>query len=73
MPGQSWFLPENRQDAVDCLEVLPNIIDFLVETLPRGPEEEYVLSPDATSGLGFMLMFMRDTMETCNAIISKEV
>ncbi len=73
MPGESWYFPEDRRDAVDCLCDLTTIFELFQDTLPHKAGEEFVLSEDGASGFGFLLMFMRDTVDRCAIVLGKEV
>lgn len=51
-----WYIPENPQDALDCLEDISTILAFLRDTAPQNPDLKP--SEDGMTGFYFLLDFL---------------
>jgi len=70
MPKQ-WYLPEKPDDAVDAIEDVAFILDFLSDIYSQENPEPIKLSADGDAGLYFLLSFMSDSLKASIGILVK--
>ena len=71
--AESWYFPETRPEALDSLEDITFVIDFIQDSIPRQAEAEYVLSDRGAAGFGLLLSFLQDTIIRSSIVLGKEV
>ncbi len=69
--SKMWQPPQNADDAVNTLDMLSDLIQFVndLTSQPSPPINEYTLSQDGYSGLYFFLCFIQDTIHDCQDAI----
>lgn len=55
-----WFVVDNAQDAIDCIEDLASVTAFLKDCISQ--TTPFQLSDNGQNGLYFLLVFMESTM-----------
>ncbi|HDK41414.1 MAG TPA: hypothetical protein ENG93_02005 [Nitrospirae bacterium] len=69
-----WHRPIDAHSAAAAIEDIRTIIALLSESVVQnGPNEEYRISTDATTGLFFIYSFIEDVLDDCVDLILKEV
>lgn len=68
---KSWYLPETPDSAVDTIEDIAFILDFLSDIYSQENPEPIKLSADGDAGLYFLLSFMRDSLEAAVGVLAK--
>ncbi|QII11224.1 hypothetical protein KsCSTR_18450 [Candidatus Kuenenia stuttgartiensis] len=70
---QLFAPPKSTGDAVDLIDRLNDLIQFIADlsVMPTTPDNEFSFSSNGYSGLYYFLIFLQETLENCNAVISE--